>query len=59
MSSALKKAKETMRKKPKTGLQLGGDVALAALLRSGGGVHKHKGDRRSKDARRDVRREEW
>lgn len=56
MSSALKKVKATMRKEVKVARS---EVALAAILRNGGGKHKHKLDKRGKDARRHFSREEW
>jgi hypothetical protein len=56
MSSTMKKIKRTMRKTPKAPRS---EVALAALLRGGAGTHKHKNDRRARDARRSPLREEW
>jgi hypothetical protein len=53
MSSALKKAKKIMKKK--VAPQRDHDVVLAATIRGGGGAHKDKRTKRSKDKRQKDR----
>ena len=52
----MKNAKRSMRKEVKVPRS---DVALAAIMRNGGGKHKHRNDKRAKDARNHFSRESW